>query len=401
MWRFVAILALLACACGARARSCAGSQPGSQPGESAPSWPPIRLIGRFDPPVPSASGSPLRFAWSGSAFEARFTASSIAMRLRAAPLEPHTVIVDGRPVRLDEKTTAYSVHVDDGPPVIVQVSSDRERYELASALDPAVPHVVRVVREVEAFAGVHELLGLELPPGGKFLPPREPARLVEIIGDSISCGYGVLGKNEHCPFTYDTEQVSAAYGARLGEALGADVTTVCWSGRGVLRNYDGSTTGTMPELFEQTLPGEPSARWAFGARRAPDAVVINLGTNDFLGGGGPPLDLAAFEDAYVRFAGRVRAAYPGAWIFVTTSPMLKDEPSASGRGTVRDLARARLEHVVARRISDGDKRIELIPLPTEAPHWGCDGHPDAEMNARMAERILPIVRARLGVPSAP
>jgi lysophospholipase L1-like esterase len=400
-------MALLACACGARARSCAGSQPGSQPGsqapaETAPAWPPIRLIGRFDPAVvPSASGTPLRFAWSGSAFEVRFSASALAMRVRAARLEPHTVIVDGKPVQLDEKATAYSVKVDDRPPVILQVSSDRERYELASALDPAMPHVVRVVREAEAFAGVHELLGVELAPGGKFLPPQEPAHLVEIIGDSISCGYGVLGKNEHCPFTYETEQASAAYGARLGEALGADVTTVCWSGRGVLRNYDGSTTGTMPELFEQSLPGEPSARWSFGARRAPDAVVINLGTNDFLGSGGRPLDLAAFEDAYVRFARRVRTAYPAAWIFVTTSPMLKDEPSPSGPGTVGDLARARLKRVVARRISEGDERIELIPLPTEAPHWGCDGHPDADMNARMAERILPIMRARLGVPSAP
>lgn len=305
---------------------------------------------------------------------------------------------------LDEKATAYSVHVDDRPPVLVQVSSDRERYELASGLDPASPHVVRVVREAEAFAGVHELLGLELAPGGTFLPPRDPPRRIEIIGDSISCGYGVLGTNERCPFTYETERASAAYGARLGVALDADVTTVCWSGRGVLRNYDGSMTGTMPELFDRSLPAEPSVRWSFEARRAPEAVVVNLGTNDFLGGGGRPLDLDAFEEAYVRFARRVRAVYPSAWIFLTMSPMLKDEPARSGPGTVRALARTRLEHVVARRISEGDTRIELIPLPTEAPHWGCDGHPDAAMNARMADAIAPIARARLGLagrPSAP
>jgi hypothetical protein len=133
-------------------------------------------------------------------------------------------------------------------------------------------------------------------------------------------------------------------------------------------------------------------------------VVVNLGTNDFLGGGERPLDVVAFEEAYVRFARRVRAVYPAAWIFVTTRPMLKDEPSRWGLGTFRALARTRLEHVVARRISEGDTRIELILLPTEAPHWGCDGHPDADMNARMAEQIAPIARARLGVsgrPSAP
>jgi lysophospholipase L1-like esterase len=210
-----------------------------------------------------------------------------------------------------------------------------------------------------------------------------------VVGDSISCGYGVIGKDEHCPFTYATERASEAYGARLGRALDADVTTVCWSGRGVLRNYDGSTTGTMPELFERTLPAEPPSPWSFSAAPAPDAVVVNLGTNDFLGGAGRPLDLAAFEEAYVRFARRIRELYPNAFVFVTTSPMLKAE--------VHDVARTRLEHVVARRTSEGDTRIELIPFEPEATnaHWGCDSHPDAEMNRRMAARLEPAIRARL------
>jgi len=308
------------------------------------------------------------------------------MRLRTPPLAPHTVQIDGKPVVMDEKSTAYSVRVDDRPPVTIEVSSDRERYELASGLDLKTPHEVRVMREAEAFAGVHQLLGVELGAGGAFLPPRPRPLRIEVIGDSISCGYGVAGAGK-CPFTYATERASLAYGARLATKLDADVTTVCWSGRGVLRNYDGSTVGTMPQLFELALPEAPEKPWSFTAAPPPNAAVVNLGTNDFLGGAGKPLDLAAFEDAYVKFASRLRQVYPDAWLFVTTSPML---------GSVEGVAKTRLENVVARRKAEGDTRIELIPLMTDAPHWGCDGHPDADMNARIADRIAPILRARLG-----
>jgi lysophospholipase L1-like esterase len=302
------------------------------------------------------------------------------MRLRAAPAET---------------PTPYSVTVDGRPPVIVDVSSERERYELAAGLDPTQPHEVTVVREAEAHAGVHELAGVDLGPGGRFLPPRERALRIEVIGDSISCGYGILGADAHCGFTYATERVSEAYGARLGRALDADVTTVCWSGRGVIRNYDGSTTGTMPELFERTLPADPPVAWAFPSAPPPDAVVLNLGTNDFLGGQGRPLDLVAFEDAYVRFARRLRDVYPRAALFVTTSPMLHAEPSPSGTGTVKDLAGTRLEHVVARRIAEGDTRIALLRLDDESTHWGCDFHPDTAMNSRIAARLEPALRAQL------
>lgn len=380
---FVAITAAVACACGARARSCGGP---SEPAEATPAVAAVRLIGRFAPAPPAPSGAerpwvPVRFSWSGSSFQARFSGPSVAMRLRATGLP-------------GGEATPYSVTVDGRAPFVLDVTSARDRYELAASLDPAQPHEVTVTRESEARAGVHELLGIDLGPGGRLLPQRPRAHRIEVIGDSISCGYGILGADAHCPFSFATERASEAYGARLGRALDADVTTVCWSGRGVIRNYDGSTTGTMPELFELALPAPP-VPWSFAAAPAPEAVILNLGTNDFLGGEGRPLDLRAFEDAYVRFARRVREVYPRAFLVVTTSPMLHAEPSPSGPGTVRDLARERLARVVARRIEEGDQRVELIQLDDEASHWGCDYHPDSAMNERIAARLEAPVRAQL------
>lgn len=359
----------------------------------------LRLVGRFDVQPPGEGGArTVRFAWSGSSFETRFEGSvSLVMRLRAAPVRPHKVMKEGKVVAIEERATPYSVFVDGRPPVVIQVSADQERYELASGLDPSASHDVRVVREAEAFAGVHELIGFQLSPGGKPLPPRERPRRIEVIGDSISCGYGVLGEDAACHFTFATERASAAYPALLGEALDADVTNVCWSGKGVLRNFDGSTHGTMRELFETTLPPIPlddsgvnltaSTRWELSAAPAPDAVIVNLGTNDFLGGAGRPLDVPAFEDAYVAFLRRIRSVYPAAWIFVTTSAMMTEVPPAFAR-------------VVSRRTAEGDARIDHVALPSDAPHWGCDTHPDRELNVRIAARIGAVVKSRLGLPAA-
>jgi hypothetical protein len=77
--------------------------------------------------------------------------------------------------------------------------------------------------------------------------------------------------------------------------------------------------------------------------------------------------------------------------------MLKAEPSPSGPGTVQELARGRLERVVARRTEEGDRRIELVPLDGDATaqNHGCDGHPNADDNARIALRLERVIRARL------
>lgn len=359
----------------------------------------MRRVGRFDVGAPSTGDGQevARFAWSGSSFVLRVQATSVAMRLRAAPLRPHKVAKDGKVVDIDEKTTPYSVFVDDRPPVLVQVSADRERYELAADLDVARPHDIRVVREAEAFAGVHELVGIDVAPGGKLLPPRVAARRIEVIGDSISCGYGVMGESAACHFTFATERASAAYPGLLARALDADVTNLCWSGKGVLRNFDGSTQRTMPELFDTAVPPIPTddtnqrftvaKTWDFARAAPPDAVIVNLGTNDFLGGAGRPLDVAAFEEAYVAFLRRIRGVYPAAWLFVTTSAMMHEVPPAFAR-------------VVSRRTADGDRRIELVVLPSDAPHWGCDTHPDAELNVRIAAHITAAVNSRLAIPRA-
>ena len=88
--------------------------------------------------------------------------------------------------------------------------------------------------------------------------------------------------------------------------LGAEVSTIAASGRGVIRNYGGDTLGTMPMLYPQTLTNVATPLWDFHIQ--PQAVVINLGTNDISNNKGDPGD--AFRDTYVDLLRRSAPTIP-------------------------------------------------------------------------------------------
>ncbi len=324
-------------------------------------------MGRFD--------GDARFAWSATTIEARFEGRAIAIRLRGG-----------------EAAIPYSVIVDGGAPRTIEVTRDVERYDLAEGLAPG-EHVATVVREGEAHGGAHQLLGFDID--GRLLPPPPPrSKRIEVLGDSITCGYGVLGADKTCHFSFDTERATHAYGWLAARALGADVTTVCWSGRGVIRNYDGGTEGLAPELYDLDL-ASPREAHDFARDEEPDAVVVALGTNDFLGGKGAPLDVPRFEAAYGKLLARIREVRPHALLVVATSPMLGPDPTPSGSGTVRDAFRQSLDRVVAAR-REVDPRVDLIDFEYQGDRLGCDWHPNDAMHRRLGDALAAFLAPRIG-----
>jgi lysophospholipase L1-like esterase len=325
-----------------------------------------RLVGRFETSDPAGP----RFSWSGSTIEARFHGASIAMRLRVPP--PMT----------GEKTVPYTVQVDGTAPATIEVTPDVEVYELARGLLPNDVHVVRVTREAEAFAGVHQFIGFELPPGGELLPPRAPPKLrIEVLGDSVTCGYGVLGKDKSCPFSFATERASVAYAGLAAQALGADLVMTCWSGRGVYRNY--SESGALAlDLFEKTAP-PLEATWKH--ETPPDVFVVNLGTNDLFSPAGP-FDAAAFEKGYKKILARVREVFPKVPILAAVPAMLEGER--------RKLAKAGIERAV-----QGQNDVEVLVFSEQGEMVGCDGHPNAEMQKINGKELHDTIARLLATPA--
>jgi hypothetical protein len=108
-------------------------------------------------------------------------------------------------------------------------------------------------------------------------------RQIEIIGDSITVGYGLDGTSP-CTNTAAIENNPLTYGALAAESLGADYNMVAWSGKGIIRNYVTDPPDTSPIISEPyTRYGANDAddSHTFPATWNPNAIVINLGINDF------------------------------------------------------------------------------------------------------------------------
>jgi lysophospholipase L1-like esterase len=201
-------------------------------------------------------------------------------------------------------------------------------------------HTLRVVKRTEAWVGRIQVLGLELPEGGMLeTPPPAPARRLEIIGDSVTSGYGIEAPAATNTYHPATVNATLTYGWLAAAAVTADCRLISWSGRGVWRNVDGSTNGTLPELYSRALPWEPASVWDL-AQWVPQAVVITLGANDF-GIGSPPNPI--FAPLY-RLVNRVRDAYGEPAIFCCLSSTPNDDwPIGQYR---RTTLRTWLTHIV-------------------------------------------------------
>ncbi|MEM9666603.1 MAG: GDSL-type esterase/lipase family protein, partial [Bacteroidota bacterium] len=226
----------------------------------APTDTSIRYIGRTQ-----ADGSEaVRFDWAGSGFVVRFAGTGLG-------------------VRLDDGANDFNIDLNGVRQPPLATEAGRMAYTLAEGL-PDTVHTVRFTRRTEPGLGITTLRGLVLPPGGRLLaPPEAPGRRLLFVGDSITCGYGVEGDRPDCDFSRATEHADAAYAAQAARAFGAEAHLIAQSGLGVVRNYGAPTETSprpMPSYLDQALFGDEQARWEAAPWR-PDAVVINLGTNDF------------------------------------------------------------------------------------------------------------------------
>jgi len=351
----------------------AASAPAPDPGPEGKSFVAgVETVGRFDKTSITAPA----FAWSGSSLSARFSGHSVSVDLDdATGNNRFAVIVDGK-VQGAKLSVARGSHP----------------YTLASGLAPG-SHEVTLYRLTEANQGETNFLGFRFGKGGALLP-RAPhvSRRLEIIGDSISTGYGNEGADKNCKFSPETENHFLTYEAIAARKLDADLVTIAWSGKGVFSNR-GSTVDTvvMPVLWKRTLPERADSRWDFSGYQ-PDAVVINLGSNDFA----PEVrDTSPFGGAYLAFVREVRSHYPSAAILCTVGPVLSDT-WPEGRKALTQ-ARQAIKSAVDTLRQGGDAKVSFLEFPqqTEVNGYGCDWHPSLKTHEIMAGLLEKELRATM------
>lgn len=329
------------------------------PATTALPAPTARFVGRFDTSDPSAP----RFAWSGSTIAARFEGTGVSARLR------------------DDGRNSFTVVVDGVPQGIVKTYAKKEAFVLAQGLPPG-PHEVLLHKRTEARVGEVTFLGFE--PQGTMLPaPPAPARRIELIGDSITTGYGNGGPGPTCTFNPDEQDHYATYGALAARALDAEQVTIAWSGK---------TIGEMTEYYERTLPARAESSWSAGAW-TPQLVVLNVGTNNFAVR--DPGE-ERFVRIYTALFNRVRRAYPDAFIVCALGPMLTDVYPEGRRNLT--TARKYMGVTMAKLAEGGSQRFAFLEFPEQrhADGLGCGFHPSKKTHERMAERLVALAREKLG-----
>jgi len=326
--------------------------------DAVPATPAIYFVGRHDDSNPDA----VRFGWPGTGVVVRFAGTGIRVRMND-PAQYYSLVIDG----VEQPRLA--------------TTSGERLYDLASGLADDV-HAVELYRRTEGFFGPTVFLGAELD--GTLLAPTPPTRRIEILGDSITCGYGNEGADQYCNFSADTENHYLTYGAIAAREVGAELSTIAWSGKGVIYNYGDDTVEPLPELYDRTVPTDGSVTWDFVWQ--PDVVVVNLGTNDFSTDNDPTETL--FVGAYVALLEQIRAAYPDAVVLCTVAPLLGGSDQTTVEGYI--------DEAIAERAVAGDSGVSRIDLSVAADGWGCDWHPSVATHQAMAARLVSVLHDELG-----
>lgn len=338
-------------------------------GPAGPRW-----IGRVDLSDPAAP----QFAWSGTGFVATVAGATISVKLKT----------------VSSSDPVYFQPVIDGTAGSRFSVTGEQTVTLATGLASG-DHVVEVYRETEGRYGHTVFEGF--PDGTVKAPPPSPGRIIEIVGDSISAGYGDLGSEQHpnygpdpdggCPFTTATESAYTTYGAITARTLGADPSIIAMSGWGMYRDNQNNVSNVVPAVYADTLGPHTTPSWPFQPP-LPQVVVINLGTNDFAMG---DPGATAFEGAYTAFIATVRSKYPDAWIFCTVGPLLYGSGLAA--------AQTDIQAVVANAQNDGgDMKVQYLDFGQQNTSLGtgCQYHPNTTEHQAMADSLVAAIRTALG-----
>jgi len=205
-------------------------------------------------------------------------------------------------------------------------------------------------------------------------------RKIEFVGDSITCGFGDEGANPDCPFTAATENNYRTYGSLTSLALNADLHLEAWSGKGVVRNYGDkniTSINPFPIYFPRTLANDNLSNWNFSSW-IPDAVVINLGTNDYSTPPQPPQNV--FEEGYKKFIASIQVAYASTQqlpIFLVCGPLIGNPCCSYVQNVATEL---------------GLYYIDLQNILTYPEDYGCAGHPNVIGHQKMYNITSPFIQ---------
>jgi len=346
-----------------------------------------------------------------------WTASSFALRFFGDRLEMDaTALADTFPGEGD--SLPWLAVLTDGqkePARLIAMEKGRKTYLLFSSRQPQ-EHTLRVVKRSENSKGRVCLHKLTLSGEPRAYAPPETRIKLEFVGDSITCGFGNAMEADAPAFTTALEDGLAAYPAVAAELLGAQYQSVCISGIPLCNPSDPKYRLLLPDMPETQLPPlsmetqyayadryhqeimgmtDGFTPWDF-ARFKPDAVVVNLGTNDAfrmsVAGGGLSEELH-FQKRYTAFLHTLRRCNGhGPVLACTLGPMNYF------------LYNAIEKAVSLYQEETGDQRVFCMKfgaINSWGEGFGGLGHPNLKTHERMGRELADALRPWLATGGKP
>lgn len=209
-----------------------------------------------------------------------------------------------------------NVIIDDEEPIIVHVPNGTATVTLVTGLMKG-PHTVKVISGTSVRFGT--LSVKKFTYDGELSAVSRPASRmrIEVIGDSISCGWGMDGSSGAAYSEQEQVEISNSYysyAAIAARYLNADLQVVAQCAQTIPGMH-----AYFPKLNKRT------ATWDF-KKNQQDVVIINLGTNDEWQGSGLGKEQYNAANSLANMKALlkdVRKAYPDAYVIWVYGMMRK------------------------------------------------------------------------------
>lgn len=283
----------------------------------------------------------------------------------------------------------------DGERVVDDMINEAEKsydvFESQEAKEVTVS-IVKLSESPMSTIGIKEIKAA----GTKIEPTPDKDMLIEFIGDSITCGYGIDDPDKDHHFVTATEDVTKAYAYLTAKALDADYSMVSFSGYGIISGYtteEKVSSQTVPQYYTKlgfcwgsTTPFNPSVvEWDF-SKRQPDLIVLNLGTNDDSYTKGDAEKQTEYSEAYTEFLKLIREKNPDARILCAF-------------GVMTDRLFPYVQQAVDNYTSEtGDTNISALKFDVQsaADGYSADWHPSVTTQKKAADKITEEIKSILG-----
>ena len=236
------------------------------------SWEKVHICGRCI----DKTGQ-LNLVWTGSGVEFEMNCSELGVVLEAGD----SVYMPWISLVLDGYHLAH-----------IPVQEGVNKYMLLRNMDPSVKHTVRIVKDFQASVddpGCFLKLKKIIYEGE--IRKTEPKKYrFEFIGDSITSGEGALGAHEEMDWITPYFSAVVNYAVMTSDAMNADFRLISQSGWGVTAGWDNNPASRLPLIYD-SVNAKREVKDYDHSSWEPDAVIINLGTND-----GGAFDNPAFTD---------------------------------------------------------------------------------------------------------